>query len=104
MLHALPKNDVSSEINLLRVLLARTFAGSAQAAASPDPPVRTRAALKAQVSSLTAFSSTAIVLAGLVRLQKRTHSPVDEIRRQIEEGKNQAREELGVFNYLRSGA
>jgi hypothetical protein len=59
MLAATSSTDVSSEINLLRVLTARLLATSAD---------RSRLTLKQSASILAAFSDAGTVIAALVRL------------------------------------
>jgi hypothetical protein len=92
MLDAVPLDDLSSEINLLRLLLARTLAAMR----------KTRSLeLKTQAAILSAFSGAGIVIARLVRLQIILHSPLDSLWREIEAGKDLARFRRGVFNYFR---
>ena len=91
-LDATPRNDVLSEINLLRILLLRLLAAAHKARALE---------LAAHARLLAAFSHAGIVLARLVRLQLRLHDPVDEIQQEIERGKEIARRRMGVHDYFK---
>jgi hypothetical protein len=91
LLDAVPLDDLASEINLLRLLLARTLAALRKAR-----PV----SLKTHAAVLSAFSSSGIVIARLVCLQLKLHHPLDALRQQIEEGKNLGRLRRGVFDYF----
>ncbi len=71
MLDATPRDDLTSEISLMRVLVARVLA---------------------------AFSYAGMVIARLVRLQLELHDPMDEYWDKVEEGKNIARQRMGVFD------
>ena len=71
MLAAIPENDVTSEINLLRVLLARSFALVPSGPTDKKPPL----SLKFQYDLVTTFSRVALVLAGLVALHLKQHPP-----------------------------
>ena len=92
-LDATPRNDVSSEINLLRILLLRLLAAVHKARSLE---------LATQARVLAAFSHAGIVLARLVRLQFRLHDPGDEIQKEIERGKEIARRRMGVHDYFKS--
>jgi hypothetical protein len=70
MLAAIPENDLSSEINLLRVLLARSFA---LVPAGPASKIRHPLDLKFQYDLCTIFSRVTVVIAGLVALHRKTN-------------------------------
>jgi hypothetical protein len=91
LLDATPTDDLTSEINLLRLLLTRVMEASRH---------RRDRTLESQAAILSAFSASGVVIASLVRLQVQLHKPVDEIKRQIEAGKNEGRRRMGVFNYF----
>ena len=95
MLDATPRDDLSSEINLLRLLLARVLAACKRAH---------QLSLELHARILSAFSAAGIVLAGLVRLQMKLHNPMDEFWEQVEEGKRIARERHHVYDYFRPPA
>jgi hypothetical protein len=90
-LDATPLDDLSSEINLLRVLLARVLAASQRAR---------DLALETQARILAAFSHAGIVMASLARLQHRLHAPLDATEQLFEEAMHLARLEHGVYTYL----
>ena len=90
-LDATPADDLTSEINLLRILLARVLAATQHAR---------QLALETHARILSAFSATGIVLAGLVRLQLTLHDPMDEVWAEIERGKMIARQRHHVFDYF----
>ena len=91
MLDATPVDDLSSEINLLRILITRVLAAWQ----------RTRQiGLEMHARILSTFSAAGLVLAGLVRLQIKLHNPLDELQAQIERGKNIGRERRRVFTYF----
>jgi hypothetical protein len=90
-LDATPADDLTSEINLLRILLARTLAAAQQAR---------QLALETHARILSVFSATGIVLAGLVRLQVTLHNPLDELWAEIELGKMIGRQRRHVFDYF----
>ena len=92
MLDETPVDDLSSEINLLRLMLVRVLAAMKRARAL---------ALKTHAAILSAFSATGIVIARLVRLQVKLHDPSDEIREQIEAGKEWARRRHHVYDYFK---
>ena len=69
-LKAIPENDVTSEIQLLRVLLARSFA---QVPHSPTDKKRAPLPLKLNIDLLSTFSRVAIVIGGLVGLHTKMH-------------------------------
>ena len=92
LLDAVPLDDLSSEINLLRLLLARTLAAMRKA---PSLELKTQAAI------LGAFSGSGIVIGRLVRLQIILHSPMASLWLEIEAGKDLARLRRGVFDYFR---
>ncbi len=91
MLDATPLDDLTSEINLLRVLLARLFEASQRIRAL---------ALKQQAAALAAYSATGSVIASLTRLQFRLHNPLDALWQAIERGEHLARQQCHVYSYL----
>ncbi len=91
MLDATPPDDLTSEINLLRVLLARLLAAAQ----------RTRQlSLDLHAKMLSAFSAAGIVIAALVRLQCLLHDPNDAVWAEIERGRNIGRQRRHVFDYF----
>ena len=87
--------DLSSEINLLRILLARVFARSGKWAASqPDGP-------KAHYRLLSAYARAVEVIALLTRLTLQYRDPFAGFREDVELGKDLARLEHGVYDYLK---
>ena len=92
MLDATPLDDLTSEINLLRVMLARLFEASQHLR---------DLALKQQAAMLSAFAATASSIASLTRLQCRLHNPLDDLWKAIEEGEHLARQKLGIYDYLK---
>ena len=92
MLQAIPENDVTSEIELLRVLLARSFAQI------PSGPVDTKhpPALKFQFNLCTVFSRVAIVMAGLVALHLKQHPQGNVMFETVMEMIRQVNEEQGL--------
>ena len=95
MLDATPLDDLTSEINLLRVLLARLLEVSQRIHAL---------ALKQQAAMLAAFSATGCVIASLTRLQVRLHNPLDALWQAIAQGERLARQQRHVYSYLSSAA
>jgi hypothetical protein len=93
MLDATPPDDLSSEINLIRVLIVRVLEAAQQV---KDMALQQRAAL------LAAFAHAGITLSALVRHQVRFH-PNEGILSEIEEGEHLARLHLGVYDYLSFG-
>ncbi len=91
LLDASSPDDLMSEINLLRILLARTLAACQH--------VR-QLSLELHGKVLSAFSHAGIVLARMARLQHQLHNPIDEIRAQIELGKEIGRRRMGVYDYF----
>lgn len=75
-LRAIPANDVSSEINLVRICLARYFESYGNSLPAD---------LKSQVSALHVTGAAASMIAGLVRTQNKAHNPGTELSRAIEE-------------------
>jgi hypothetical protein len=69
-LEAIPENDVTSEIRLLRVLLARSFAQIPQ---SSHDKKRAPLPLKLHTDLLSTFSRVSIVIGGLVGLHRKIH-------------------------------
>jgi len=76
MLDAVPPDDVTSEILLLRVLLARSFA---QVPRTPTAKKRSPINLKLNIDLLTTFSRVGIVIGGLVALQNKMHNLKDTV-------------------------
>jgi hypothetical protein len=91
MLDATPPDDLTSEINLLRILLARVLAATQQA--------RQRT-LELQANILSAFSHAGIVIASLARLQHRLHEPMSGLWQDIADGIHLARLDRRVYDYL----
>ncbi len=91
MLDATPIDDLTSEINLLRVLLARLLETSQRLH---------DLALETHAKVLAAFSHAAIVLASLVRLQLALHQPLGGAWQMFEEATHLARLDHGVYTYL----
>ncbi len=91
LLDATPLVDLSSEINLLRILLARVLAASPH---SQEP------ALDTQAGILAALSAAGVVIAGLVRLQCKLAGSLYPLERLFEEGMHRARLRHGVYSYL----
>ncbi len=91
MLDATPRDDLTSEINLLRVMVARVLAASKQAR---------DLALKQHAKMLAAFSAAGKTIARLVLLQLELHDPMEEYWAAVERGKNIARQHMGVFDYF----
>ncbi len=91
LLDATPLDDLSSEIDALRLLLARLLAACRRLR---EISLETHAAI------LSAFSASCKVIAGLFRLQCILHSPYSEVWAEIELGKNIARQRMGVFSYF----
>ena len=79
-LKAIPEDDVTSEIQLLRVLLARCFA---QVPRFPHDNKKSALPIKLQINFVRTFSRVAIVIGAMVGLQKKIHNPVDELGRDI---------------------
>jgi hypothetical protein len=76
MLDAVPPDDVTSEILLLRVLLARSFSQVPRTPASKKRPPIT---MKFNIDLLATFSRVGIVIGGLVALQNKMHSLKDTV-------------------------
>ncbi len=85
------RNDLTSEINLLRVLIARVLEAAQHAK---------DVSLKQHTAILSAFSRAGLSLARLVRVQAELHNPLDELEKAIEEGEHLARLRRGVYSYL----
>ncbi len=69
-LKAIPENDLSSEIQLLRVLLARCFA---QVPRFPHDSKKPALPMKLHIDLVMVFSRVAIVIGEMVGLQKKMH-------------------------------
>jgi hypothetical protein len=76
LLKAIPENDVTSEVNVLRVQLGRLI--NSHGISSP-------ADLKLQLDALRTAGEAASMIAGLVRTQIEAHNPDTELKRIIEE-------------------
>jgi hypothetical protein len=71
MLAAIPENDLTGEIDLLRVMLARSFA---QVPSGPDDKKHPPLPLKLMIDYFSTFCRVAIILARLVALHRKLHS------------------------------
>jgi hypothetical protein len=91
MLDATPSDDLTSEIELLRLLLARVLAAAKR---------KRSISLELHASMLSAFSAAGIVIAALVRLQLKLHLPTDELWREVEAGKEIGRRRRHVYDYF----
>ncbi len=91
MLDHTPPNDVMSEINLLRVLIARVLEACQKAK---------EVTIQQHAEIVSAFSHAGLTLARLARLQCELHSPLDALWKAIEAGERIARQQHGVFTYL----
>ncbi len=91
LLDATPLDDLTSEINLLRTLLARLLAASQKAR---DLVIETHAKM------LAAMSHSGLVLASMVKLQFRLHEPCGAAWQLFEEGMHLARLDHHVYTYL----
>jgi hypothetical protein len=76
MLDAVPPDDVTSEILLLRVLLARSFAQVPRTSAAKK---RSPFTMKFNIDLLATFSRVGIVIGGLVALQNKLHNLKDTV-------------------------
>ncbi len=85
------RNDLTSEINLLRVLLARLLEACQHAQ---------DLALKQHTAILAAFSQAGAAIARMVRVQCELHNPLDELRAEIERGKEIGRQRRHVHDYF----
>ncbi len=85
------RNDLTSEINLLRVLMARVLEACQHAK---------ELTLKQHAAIVAAFSHAGLSLARLVRVQAELHNPLDALWKAIEQGEHLARQALGVYDYL----
>jgi hypothetical protein len=79
-LKAIPEKDLTSEIQLLRVLLARCFA---QVPRFPHDSKRAALPIKFQIQLVTVFSRAAIVIGSMISLHKKMHNPADEWGRDV---------------------
>ena len=96
MLDATPLDDLTSEINLLRILLSRLLAAATR---------RLRQlTLKQHAAILATFSATGIALASLVRLQNQLHPLLSSLQSEIAAGEELARQRLHVYSYLSSSS
>ncbi len=87
LLRTIPENDVSSEINLVRICLARYFEFYANSLPSD---------LELQVSALQVTSDAASMIASLVRTQIKFHSPDTELMRELDEALACVRKEMNI--------
>ncbi len=85
------RQDLTSEIHLLRVLLARVLEACQHA---KDLTLRQHTAL------VSVFSHAGLSVARLVRVQAALHHPLDELWQAIEQGQHLARQALGIYDYL----
>ncbi len=85
------RQDLTSEINLLRVLLARVLEACQHAK---------DLSLKQHTAIVSVFSHAGLSLARLVRVQAELHHPLDDLWQAIEQGEHLARQALGVYDYL----
>jgi hypothetical protein len=92
LLQTLPTNDVTSEIQLLRILLARSFA---QVPAGPTD-ARQPLALKSQYGLCTLFSRVVLVIAAMVALHLKQHPPQNMMFQTVMEMIHQVHEEQGL--------
>jgi hypothetical protein len=79
-LKAIPENDVTSEIQLLRVLLVRCFA---MVPRFPHDSKIAPLSLKLHIEMVTVFAHVATVIGSLAGLQWKMHKPVDELGKDI---------------------
>jgi hypothetical protein len=91
MLDASPPGDLSSEIDLLRLMLTRVLLASR----ASDP-----LDLKTHAGILAGFSAAALVIARLVRTQGKLKGDWDPLWPEIEQGMHLARLQRGVYSYL----
>ncbi len=85
------RQDLTSEIHLLRVLLARVLE-ACQHAQDLTLPQHT--------AVVSALSRAGLSLARLVRVQAELHNPLEDLWNAIEQGEYLARQSLGVYDYL----
>jgi hypothetical protein len=83
----IPEHDLISEINLLRVFIARHISASGYSQ---------HLDLKSQISVLIAINSTASMIACLARTQNKAHNPGTELSRAMEEALDELRKELNI--------
>ena len=76
MLAAIPENDLTGEIDLLRVMLARSFA---QVPSGPDDKKHPPLPLKLMIDYFTTFCRVAIILARLVALHHKLNNSRDAV-------------------------
>lgn len=82
MLAEIPENDVTSEIYLLRILLARNFE---QLHRNPSKKDGLWASLNIDQDVFSTFSRAAIVLASLVASQNKSYNPKTEVGDEIKQ-------------------
>ena len=80
MLKAVPENDVTSEIYLIRVLLARAFA---QLPRNNSNHKKAAPGLELDFEFYSTLSCATVSLAGLVALHNKFHDPSNELRDEI---------------------
>lgn len=85
------RKDLASEINLLRVLVARILEASQKAK---------ELTIKQHTAILSAFSRAGLSLARLLRVQAELHNPLDDLWKAIEQGEHLARKRHHVYDYL----
>ena len=76
MLKAVPENDVTSEIYLIRVLLARAFA---QLPRNNSNHKKAAPGLELDFEFYSTLSCATVSLAGLVALHNKFHDPANEV-------------------------
>ncbi len=91
LLDATPRDDLTIEINLLRVLLARLLEASQHAK---------DLALKQNTAILAALSQAGATIARIVHVQCELHNPLDALQKAIEQGKELARQHRHVHDYF----
>jgi hypothetical protein len=85
------RNDLTSEINLLRILLARLLEAWQKAR---------DLALKQQAAIVTTIARTGQTIARLAKLQAHLHHPLEDLWRAIEQGEHLARQRHHVYDHL----
>src|SRR5512142_1349130 len=85
------RQDLMSEINLIRVLIARVLEAAQHAK---------ELTIKEHAAILSAFSHAGLTLARLARVQVEVHNPLDAVMKAIAEGERMARQQHHVFDYL----
>ncbi len=91
LLDATPSDDLTSEIHLLRLLLARLLEAAQRLRQS---------ALEQHAAILGAVCAAGSTLAALLRLQIKLHDPLDEVWAEIQRGKEIGRQRRHVHDYF----